>query len=69
MNRKLARKVAKAHGVSVDEVRRGVDEAIAYARMNPNFQAENIKSKGETPTADEVIAHLAKSAQERQKIG
>jgi ribosome recycling factor len=61
MNRQLARKVAKEHGVSVAEVRRGVNEAIAHAQKNPNFQAENIECKGETPTADEVIAHLAKS--------
>ena len=62
MNRKLARKVAKTHGVSVKEVRAGIKEAIDYAYQKPNFYAGQIYSVGATPTADEFIAHVVREA-------
>jgi len=57
MNRKLIRKVAKHHKVSVKEVRESINVAINHAYMNPTPQALQIPHKGEKPTADEVISH------------
>ena len=57
MNRKLIRKVAKAHGVSVKEVREGINAAIDHAYTNPTAQALRIPRKNEKPTADEIISH------------
>ena len=65
MNRKLARKVAKAHGVSVREVREGCQEAINHAYKNTNFYAGQVPHKGLTPTTDEFIAHAVRETKLR----
>ena len=65
MNRKLARKVAKAHGVSVKEVREGCQEAINHAYQKTNFYAGQVPHKGATPTPDEFIAHVVGEARAR----
>ena len=57
MNRKLIRKIAKHHKVSVKEVRESINAAINLAYMNPTPQALQIPRKGEKPTADEIISH------------
>ena len=62
MNRKLYRKIAKEHGVSVKEVKEGINEAIDCAYKNPNDYALKVPRKGEKPTADELIKHLAQEA-------
>ena len=65
MNRKLARKVAKAHGVSVKEVRKECQAAIEHAYQKPNFYAGQVASKGSVPTVDEFIAHATRTTKER----
>ena len=62
MNRKLARKVAKTHGITVKEVRAGIQEAIDHAYKKPNFYAGQVYSVGATPTADEFITHVVRKA-------
>ena len=57
MNRKLARKVAKAHGVSVKEVREECQAAIDHAYKKTNFYAGQVPHKGSTPTVDDFVAH------------
>jgi len=69
MNRKLYRKIAKEHGVSVKEVKEGINEAIDYAYTNPNASALEVPRKGEKPTADEMISHLVKEAKSRKSGG
>ena len=66
MNRKLARKVAKAHGVSVKEVRQECQAAIDHAYQKPNFYAGQVPSKGSTPTVDEFVAHATAEAKKRK---
>jgi len=68
MNRKLARKVAKQHGVSVKEVREGVQNAIDHAYRNPNSRALAVECEGEKPTPDEVITHLAKAVNAKKIV-
>lgn len=65
MNRKLARKVAKAHGVSVKEVRKESQAAIDYAYKRTNFYAGQVPHAGANPTPDEFVAHAARAARER----
>ena len=60
MNRKLIRKVAKIHGVSVKEVRRGMQSAIDYAYKNPTLHARCVNSEGNKPTPEEVINHTVR---------
>jgi methionine aminopeptidase len=65
MNRKLARRVAKSHGVSVREVREGCQEAINHAYKKTNFYAGQVPHVGTTPTVDEFIAHAVREAKAR----
>jgi hypothetical protein len=57
MNRKLARKVAKQHGVSVKEVREGIQTALDHAYENNDALSKEFG--GRKPTPDELIQHLA----------
>jgi len=65
MNRKLARKVAREHGVSVKEVREGCQEAINHAYKKTNFYAGQVPHVGMTPTVDEFIAHAVRETKNR----
>ena len=67
MNRKLARKVAKAHGVSVKEVRAECQAAIDHAYVKTNFYAGQVPHAGATPTPDEFIAHAVGETKSRLK--
>lgn len=64
--RKMYRKVAKAHNVSVEEVRREMQFAIEMAWKNPDKTPENIAMQrrispdGSVPPPDVVIRALAK---------
>ena len=60
MNRKLLRKVAKIHGVSVKEVREDMQYAIDHAYKNPTLRARCVNSDGEKPTPEEVIDHAVR---------
>jgi hypothetical protein len=57
MNRKLIRKVAKAHKTTVKDVREQMQAAIDHAYTNPTPQALRVNCKGEKPTPDEVIGY------------
>ncbi len=65
MNRKLLRKIAKEHGVTVEEVRRDMQAAIDATYQNPDRNLMNIKAqnavprKGEIPTVDEFVGYVA----------
>ena len=65
MNRKLYRKVARKHGVSVKEVKQDMQAAVDEAYKNPNFHARCVLSEGEKPTVDEFIAHATRAAKSR----
>ena len=60
MNRKLLRKVAKIHGVSVKEVREGMQNAVDHAYKNPNLHARCVNREGVQPTPDEVVEHAVR---------
>jgi CheY-like chemotaxis protein len=68
INRKILRQVAKQNGVSVAEVRKGIEEAIDKAYEKPNPQALAVECKGEKPTPEELIAHIAKNVENAQKV-
>ncbi len=65
MNRKIRRKLAKKHGVTPQEVERDMQAAIDFAYENPDRTLSQIKAqnaiphKGNTPTTDEFICHIA----------
>lgn len=64
--RKIYRKVAKKHGVSVKEVKEEMQKALDYAYTNtPDDEIteayqKQVPSKGEIPTPDEFIKYAAK---------
>jgi len=66
---KALRQIAEKEGVSVEEVRREIEIAINAARENPdaNIQAfwKHIPRKGEWPTPEEVIVHIASMFNEK----
>ena len=60
MNRSDYRKIAKKHGVSIKEVKQGMQEAVDEAYINPTFHAKCVYAKGEKPTVDEFVTHCAR---------
>lgn len=65
--RKMYRRIAKEHGVSVTEVKRDMQEAITAAYQNPPQDGgviaayqRRVPRKGEIPTPDELIRYAAK---------
>ncbi len=54
--------VARNHGITLDEVRKEIDDAIAEARSCPDpiVQAKwkEIPCAGEVPTAEEVMVYV-----------
>jgi len=60
VNRSDYKKIAKKYGVSVQEVKRDMKGAIDSAYVNPNFHARCVQRKGETPTIDEFVNHIAR---------
>lgn len=59
---KIYKLIAKKYGVSVDEVKRDMQEAIEVAYAEPNFYAECVERKNEIPTPEELIKHLSNRA-------
>ena len=57
MNRKIYKQLAKKYGVTVEEIKRDMQEAINAAYVSPNKAALGVKSKGAVPTIDEFITH------------
>ena len=72
MNRRIYRKIAKNHGVSVGEVRQDIQNAIDFAYSDPDSSLINIKAqnsvprKDEIPTPDELICHIVNEVHRRQ---
>ena len=72
MSRRIYRKIAKKHGVSIEEVRQDIQNAIDLAYTDSNLSPINIKAqnavprKGEIPTPDELICHIANEVHRRQ---
>lgn len=64
--RKIYRKIAKKHHVSVAEVKQEMDAAVTQAWMNPNKTADNmamqkrISAGGSIPKVEDVVQLLAK---------
>jgi hypothetical protein len=64
--RKIYRKVAKKHGVSVKEVKEEMQKALDHAYTNTpddgvtGTYQKQVPSKGEIPTSEEFIRHAAK---------
>lgn len=67
MNRKLYRKIAKKHGVSVEEVKCDMQIAVDAAYKEPNFYARTVCSENDKPTVDEVVDHLTRRAKTKIK--
>jgi len=59
MNRKIYKQLAKKYGVTVEEIKRDMQEAINAAYVSPNDTALGVNSKGAVPTIDEFIKHTA----------
>lgn len=69
--KEILKKVAQKHGVSVEEVEREIEIALAMAQWNPDPAAQavwaSIPRKGTRPTTEEVIAHLAKTIKDEME--
>ncbi len=65
--RRIYRKVAKKHGISVAEVRKDMQAAIDYAYQKSDKSErekiiqKSIPRKGEIPTAEELIKAVAQT--------
>jgi len=67
--RKALKEVAKNHGISVAEVRREIELATTSAQANPDPQVQAkltaVPKKGEIPTPEELIAHIARMVDDK----
>jgi len=59
LSRKDYKQIAKKHGVTVDDVKREMQEAINAAYINPTFNAKCVPCVGDVPTVDEFIEYVA----------
>ena len=57
--KKIYRSLAKKYGVSVEEVKRDMQEAINAAYVKPTFHAQCVPSKGAVPTVEEFLKYSA----------
>lgn len=70
--RNIYRKIAKEHGVTVEEVKRDMQEAINYAYENKlkyydvSVEQKSLHNSDEIPTAEEFIEYIIKEIK-RQK--
>ena len=60
MNRKIYEKIAKKHGVTVKEVKHNIRVAVDETYKNPAFHAQCVDRKGDIPTPEEFITHIAR---------
>lgn len=67
MNRKFYKALAKKYGVSVDEIKRDMQAAINHAYQQPSPTAQAVKRKGEIPTINEFVHHVASELHEEEK--
>lgn len=62
--KRILKKVANKHGVTEQEVRMEIEEAIIMAKANSesnvHSQFNKIKCKGDVPTPEEVLIYLSK---------
>jgi len=58
MKKSIYKEIAKKYGVSVDEVKKDMEEAISEAYLNPTLSAKSVPRKGEIPTVDEFIGYI-----------
>jgi len=65
MNRKVYKALAKKYGVSVDEIKRDMQEAINHAYQQPSPTAQAVKRQGEIPTVDEFMLHTVLETKKR----
>ena len=54
----IYKEIAEKYGVSVEEVKRDMQEAIDMAYINPTFQAKCLPYKNKSPTTEEFIKHM-----------
>lgn len=70
--RKIYRKVAREHGVSVAEVKQDMQAAINAAYENPlndgitRAYQNRVPRKDDVPTVEEFIKHTAKEVKKRE---
>ena len=71
--RKIYRELAKKHGVSVEEVRKEIQVALADAYTDPLNNNEITKAyqnrvpcQGEIPTPEEMVRYLAGKVKENR---
>ena len=70
-SKKVLKKIAAKHGVSIEEVRRDIRFAVSMAENNPDPKKReflnSIPRKGEKATPEEVIAHLSRIIDGKKK--
>jgi len=60
--KKVYKKIARTHGVSVTEIAQEIQTAIDAAYTNPAFHAKCVYRKGDKPTPEEFLAHITRRA-------
>lgn len=72
-NDNILQRIADLHHVSVEEVRKEIEQAVALARSNPDPQVQEIWKKllkeYPEPTAEQVIYYFANQIKKEEKFG
>ena len=67
MSHQIFIEVAKMYGVTAEDVRREIQAAIDEAYKNPNWHARRVYYKGDKPTPEEFIEHMARGLNNIQR--
>ena len=58
IHKSVFQRIAEKHGVTVEEVKKDMQEAIDAAYENPNVNAETVPRRNDIPTIDEFIEYV-----------
>ena len=58
LNEKIYEKIAEKYGVTEDEIKKDMQEAINSAYIKPNSKAAGISRKGDIPDIDEFVEYV-----------
>ena len=67
LDEKIYMKIAKEFGVTVEDVKRDMEEALKLTYADPSREASMIPRKGDIPTVGEFVEYAAKRAMAEKK--
>ena len=67
LDEKIYKRIAEEFGVTVEEVKRDMEEALQLTYADPNCEASAIPRMGSVPTIDEFVDYAAARVKSERK--